>query len=339
VKIDVPIMKHDPAAIIRVAREREEAGYHGLFTAETQHDPFLPLAIAAGATERIELQTIIAVAFARNPMLLANVGHDLQLYSGGRFSLGLGSQIRPHIENRFSMTWSRPAARMREFILALRAIWRCWEEGEALDFRGDFYQHTLMTPNFNPGPNGHGPPKVLLAAVGPAMTAVAAEVADGLLVHGFTTARYLRERTLPTIEKGLATSGRTRAEFDISCPVFLVTGQTEEAMSKSRRRVCQQIAFYGSTPAYRSVLELHGWGALQTELNALSKSARPDKWREMGRLIDDEVLAAFAVVGEPSGLAGQIAARFGDDVDRISLFDVSVGPLLLDFAASSEPAT
>jgi probable F420-dependent oxidoreductase len=332
-KIDAPLMTYEPTAIARVAREREAAGYHGLFTAETQHDPFLPLAIAAGATERIELQTVIAVAFARNPMLLANIGHDLQLYSRGRFSLGLGSQIRPHIENRFSMPWSRPAARMRELILAMRAIWRSWEDGEPLNFRGDFYRHTLMTPNFNPGPNGYGPPKVLLAAVGPAMTEVAGEVADGLLVHAFTTAQYLRERTLPAIEKGLATSGRTRADMQITCPVFLVTGPTEEAMAKSRRSVCRQIAFYGSTPDYRAVLELHGWGNLQTELNALSKSDRPDKWREMGQLIEDDVLAAFAVVGEPAALAERVAVRFGDDVDRISLLDLSVGPMLLDLAA------
>jgi probable F420-dependent oxidoreductase len=332
-KIDAPLMTYDPAAITREAREREEAGYHGLFTAETQHDPFLPLAIAAGVTERIELQTAIAVAFARNPMLLANIGHDLQLYSRGRFSLGIGSQIRPHIESRFSMTWSRPAVRMRELILAMRAIWRSWENGEPLDFRGEFYQHTLMTPNFNPGPNGYGPPRVLLAAVGPAMTEVAGEVADGLLVHAFTTARYLRERTLPAVERGLAASGRTRADIEISCPVFLVTGLTEEAMAKSRRSVCRQIAFYGSTPAYRAVLELHGWGDLQPELNALSKSDRPDKWREMGELIEDPVLAAFAVVGEPSALPERIAVRFGDDVDRINLFDLSVGPMLLDLVA------
>jgi probable F420-dependent oxidoreductase len=332
-KIDAPLMTYDPASITRAAREREEAGYHGLFTAETQHDPFLPLAIAAGVTEQIELQTVIAVAFARNPMLLANIGHDLQQYSRGRFSLGLGSQIRPHIENRFSMPWTQPAARMREFILAMRAIWRSWEEAVPLDFRGEFYRHTLMTPNFNPGPNGYGPPKVLLAAVGPAMTEVAGEVADGLLVHGFTTARYLRERTLPAVEKGLATSGRTRAEIEISCPVFIVTGPTEEAMVKSRHNVCRQIAFYGSTPAYRAVLELHGWGDLQTELNALSKSDRPDKWREMGQLIEDDVLDAFAIVGEPSALAGRLAERFGDDVDRISLLDLSVGPTLLDLVA------
>ncbi|MHB8464033.1 MAG: LLM class F420-dependent oxidoreductase [Acidimicrobiales bacterium] len=332
-KIDAPLAAYDPAAITRVAREREEAGYHGLFTAETQHDPFLPLAMAAGVTERIELQTSIAVAFARNPMLLANIGHDLQLYSQGRFSLGLGSQIRPHIENRFSMPWSRPAARMRELVVAMRTIWRSWETGERLDFRGEFYRHTLMTPNFNPGPNGYGPPKILLAAVGPVMTEVAGEVADGLLVHAFTTARYLRERTLPAFEKGLATSGRTRAEMQISCPVFLVTGATEEAMAKSRRSICQQIAFYGSTPDYRAVLELHGWGELQTELNALSKSERPNKWGEMGQLIEDDVLAAFAVVGEPSTLAERLAARFGQDVDRISLLDLSVGPMLLDLVA------
>lgn len=329
-KIDAPLMTYDSADIVRLAHQHEEAGYHGLFTAETQHDPFLPLAMAAGATEKIELLTSLAVAFARNPMLLANIGHDLQRYSRGRFTLGLGSQIRAHVENRFSMTWSQPAARMREFILAMRAIWRSWEFGEPLNFRGEFYQHTLMTPNFNPGPTGHGPPNVLLAAVGPAMTRVAGEVADGLLVHAFTTPRYLRERTLPMFEEGLAASGRTRSEVQISCSVFIVTGSTEEAMAKSRRGFCRQIAFYGSTPAYRPVLELHGWGELQTELNVLSKSDRPEKWREMGQLIDDDVLAEFAVVGEPSAVPELIATRFRNDVDRISLLDLAIGPVLVE---------
>src|SRR5438445_2014717 len=198
------------------AREAEVAGYDGVWTAETSHDPFFPLLIAAEHTERIELGTGIAVAFARNPMTLANVGNDLQQFSKGRFVLGLGSQIKPHIEKRFSMPWSHPAPRMRELILAMRAIWDCWNNGTKLDFRGDFYSHTLMTPFFNPGPNPYGPPKVFLAAVGDKMTEVAGEVCDGLLVHGFTTERYLREVTLPALDRGLAKAGRTRADIELS---------------------------------------------------------------------------------------------------------------------------
>src|SRR5579875_3030503 len=215
-----------PSGIADAAREVEALGYDGAWAAETGHDPFLPLAIAAEATERIELGTAIAVAFARNPMNLAMVANDLQLISKGRFILGLGSQIKPHITKRFSMEWSRPAARMREMLLAIRAIWDCWENGTKLDFRGEFYTHTLMTPFFNPGPNRHGAPKVFLAAVGEGMTKVAAEVADGMLVHGFTTERYLRQVTIPAIEAGLHSSGRTRADFQLSYPAFVVTGDT-----------------------------------------------------------------------------------------------------------------
>ena len=212
-------------------------------------------------------------------MTLANVGYDLQQYSGGRFILGLGSQIKPHIDKRFSMPWSHPAARMREFVLAMRAIWACWNEGEKLDFRGEFYTHTLMTPFFNPGPNPHGVPKVFLAAVGERMTEVAGEVCDGMLVHGFTTERYLQEVTLPALERGYAAGGRKRDEFELSIPAFVVTGENDEAIEQADAAVRQQIAFYGSTPAYRPVLDLHGWGDLQDELNVLSKQG---EWVEMG---------------------------------------------------------
>src|SRR5262245_20419839 len=250
------------------AKEREEAGYSGIWTAETSHDPFLPLVLAAEHTDRVELGTSIAVAFARNPMLLANLGYDLQAYSQGRFILGLGSQIKPHITKRFSMPWSHRAARMRELILAVRAIWDCWNDGTKLDFRGDFYTHTLMTPFFNPGPNPHGNAKIFLAGVGERMTEVAGETCDGFLCHGFTTERYLREVTIPAPERGLDQSGRSLADIEISGPAFVVTGTTEEEMAASAQGVRQQIAFYGSTPAYRGVLDLHGWGDLQTELNA-----------------------------------------------------------------------
>jgi probable F420-dependent oxidoreductase len=307
----------DLAKVPTSAPEAEAAGYDGLWAPETNHDPFLPLLLAAEHTERVELGTGIAVAFARNPMTLAQLGWDMQAFSQGRFILGLGSQIKPHITKRFSMEWSHPAARMRELILAMRAIWATWNEGAKLDFRGEFYTHTLMTPFFNPGPNPHGNPKVFLAAVGERMTEVAGEVADGLLCHGFTTESYLREVTLPAVERGLEASGRTLSQFEISGPAFVVTGATEEEMAASERGVREQIAFYGSTPAYRGVLEHHGWGELQDELNALSKEGR---WAEMGTRIEDEVLHAFAVVAEPEQLAETLHGRFGDVVDRISFY-------------------
>jgi probable F420-dependent oxidoreductase len=297
------------------ARMLEEDGYDGLMTAETGHDPFFPLLLAAEHTERIELMTSIAVAFARSPMTLANVGHDLNSYSKGRFILGLGSQIRPHITKRFSMPWSRPAARMRELILAMRAIWDCWHQGTKLDFRGEFYTHTLMTPYFAPVDTQYGPPRVFLAAVGPRMTEVAAEVADGLIPHAFTTERYMREVTLPAVERGLAKAGKPRSAFTLSCPVFVVTGADERQYQASHQMVCQQIAFYGSTPAYRGVLEMHGWGELQTELNVLSKQG---KWREMGELITDEIVEAFAIVAEPHRIPEALAARYGDVLDRVT---------------------
>jgi len=295
-------------------RQLEAQGFDGLVTAELASDPFFPLVLAAEHSERVSLMTSIAVAFSRNPMILANIGNDLQAYSKGRFILGLGSQIAPHILKRFSMPWSRPAARMREFILAMQAIWRSWYEGEKLDFRGDFYTHTLMTPMFAPTNNEYGPPKVVLAAVGPKMTEVAGEVADGMLVHAFTTARYLAEVTEPAVQRGLAVSGRPRDQFQLCYPVFVVSGRDEREWEAARTGVSRQLAFYGSTPAYRGVLELHGWGELQTELNMLSKQG---EWVAMGERIDEEILEAFAVVAEPHKVASAIGERFGGVVDRL----------------------
>jgi len=299
------------------AARQEAQGYDGVWTAETSHDPFFPLLLASQHTEAIELGTGIAVAFARNPMNLAQIAWDLQAASGGRFILGLGSQIKPHITKRFSMPWSSPAARMREMILAIRAIWSSWNEGTKLDFQGDFYTHTLMTPFFNPGPNPHGDAKIFLAGVGERMTEVAGEVCDGFLCHGFTTERYLREVTLPALERGAAKAGRTLADIEISGPAFVVTGTTEEEMATSVAGTKQQIAFYGSTPAYRPVLELHGWGGLQDDLNKMSKEG---KWKEMGELITDEILHTFAVVAEPEKLAAGINERYGDVVQRLSFY-------------------
>jgi probable F420-dependent oxidoreductase len=297
------------------ARALEEMGYSGIMTAETSHDPFFPLAQAALNTTRVDLMTAIAVAFARTPMVLANIGHDLNAASKGRFILGIGSQIRPHIAKRFSMPWSAPAARMREFILAMRAIWAAWHEGKPLEFAGRFYTHTLMTPFFTPTNKEYGAPKVFLAAVGPKMTEVAGEVADGVIVHAFTTEKYLRETTLPSLEKGFLRAGKSRKDFQISYPVFVVTGKNEKELDAAKVATRRQIAFYGSTPAYKPVLDSIGVGDLQSDLNSMSKQGR---WEEMGQLIGDDILKEFAVIGEPSSIAGQIKSRYGDLIDRTS---------------------
>jgi probable F420-dependent oxidoreductase len=299
------------------ARRAERDGFDGLWCAETGHDPFLPLVLAAEHTERIALGTAIAVAFARNPMNTAVLANDLQAFSKGRFILGLGSQIKPHITKRYSMPWSHPAARMREFVLAMRAIWTSWNESSKLDFRGDFYTHTLMTPMFSPGPNSYGQPKVYVAAVGDLMTEVVGEVADGLLAHGFTTERYMRERTIPALRKGLAKTGVDLDRFAISYPAMIVTGSTEEEVETAKMAVKSQLAFYGSTPAYRPVLDLHGWGELQSELNTLSKRG---EWGPMANLIDDDVLDAFAVSGTPDEVPKILLQRFGDIVTRITFY-------------------
>jgi probable F420-dependent oxidoreductase len=297
------------------AQELEEMGYSGILSAETSHDPFFPLLVAAQNTAKVDLMTSIAVAFARSPMTLANVGHDLNAVSKGRFILGLGSQIKPHIAKRFSMPWSSPAARMREFILAMRAIWANWYSGEDLAFTGKFYTHTLMTPFFTPTDIEFGAPRVFLAAVGPMMTEVAGEVADGVIIHAFTTEKYLRETTLPALERGFVKAGKTREDFEITYPVFVVTGTSEEELNEAKRATRQQIAFYGSTPAYKPVLDSLGAGELQGELNAMSKQGR---WVEMADLIDEGMLNEFAVVGEPGSIAGQIITRYGDVIDRTS---------------------
>jgi probable F420-dependent oxidoreductase len=299
----------------QAAAAAEKDGYAAVWTGEVKHDPFLALGLAAVATESVGLGTGIALAFARNPMSTAAAANDLQWLSGGRLLLGLGSQIRAHITRRFSMPWSHPAPRMREYIMAMRAIWDCWNEGTRLNFRGDFYTHTLMTPFFDPGPNPHGAPAVLLAGVGDVMTAVAGEVADGFLCHGFTTERYLREVTLPALERGRA--GRGLAGYQVSGSPFVATGQTEEQLNDARRGVREQIAFYASTPAYRPVLELHGWGELSDEMHRLSLQGR---WKEMGEAIDESVLNTFAVVAEPGAVAAELLRRYGDMMTRMTLY-------------------
>lgn len=295
----------------------EASGYDGVWAAETGHDPLMTLVGAASATTTLELGTGIIVAFGRSPMITATMANDVQLLARGRLLLGLGSQIKPHIEKRYSMPWSKPAARMREYVLAMRAIWACWNEEAPLAFRGEFYRHTLMTPFFNPGANPYGAPKVFLAAVGELMTEVAGEVADGLLVHPFTTERYLREVTLPALARGMAKREQPAEDFQISLSGLIATGDTAEQRHAAETAVRQQIAFYASTPAYRGVLELHGWGALQGTLNELS---RQGAWVEMGTLVSDEVLETFSIVGDVAAIAPEFRARFGDVVTRCGLY-------------------
>jgi probable F420-dependent oxidoreductase len=313
--------------VAATAADLEARGYAGIWAAEVDHDPFLLLHTAGQATQVVTVGTAIAVAFARSPMTVALTAHDLQRYTRGRFVLGLGTQIKAHIERRYSMPWSSPAARMREYIGALRAIWASWQDGTPLRFKGEFYRHTLMTPMFSPPAHAWGGPPVHLAAVGPLMTRLAGEVADGLLVHGFTTARYLRERTLPALEEGLALAGRERGEVTVSLPGLVVTGRTERERAEAAGAVKATIAFYGSTPAYRPVLELHGWESLADELHALSVGRREDKWTAMAGLVDDDVLAEFAVVAEPGDVAAEVLRRFDGMVDRFSVYASYPAPL------------
>jgi probable F420-dependent oxidoreductase len=311
--IDSGTLSGDLAAVEDAAAAAERDGYDGFSASETAHDPFVSLALAARATSTITLRSEIAVAFARNPMNVAVLANDVQLVSAGRFQLGLGSQVRPHIERRFSMPWSHPAARMEEFIAAIRAIWDAWATGGTLAFRGTYYQHTLMTDFFNPGPNPYGNPVIMLAAVGEAMTGVAGRVADGMLCHGFTTEQYVRERTIPALR---AARGSLDG-FTLCQPVLAVIGPDPQARAAAEAGVRRQIAFYGSTPAYRPVLELHGWAELAERLNLLS---RRQEWVQMGELITDDVLDAFAVSGRPVEAAAAIRQRFGDIATRVSLY-------------------
>lgn len=295
----------------------ERVGFDGIWSTEVARDPFMPLVIAAEKSSTLQLGTAVAVAFARSPMTMAVVANDLNTLSQGRFMLGLGSQIQAHIERRFSMPWSAPTVRMREYLAAMKAIWAAWANGTKLDFRGDHYQHTLMTPMFCPEPTQYGAPQVMLAAVGPMMTKVAAECAEGLLIHGFSTPRYMREVTLPIVESGLAGRGMTRSDFTTTYPGLIVTGVDEREYREAEGRVRHQIAFYGSTPAYRGVLDLHGWGDLHVELNRLSRAG---DWTTMTSLIDDEVLSTFAVMGEPKTVGREIIHRFDGLVDRFTLY-------------------
>jgi probable F420-dependent oxidoreductase len=316
-KVDATLVTGSAEDFLATAVDAEARGYDAVWFAETAHDPTVGLTLAATRTERVTLGTAITVAFARTPMTAAITANDLHAVSGGRYVLGLGTQIRPHVTKRFSMPWSRPADRMREYVQAVRAIWATWNDGEPLRFAGEFYTHTLMTPFFSPPPNPYGAPPIHVAGVGPRMTEVAGEVADGFLAHAFTTERYLHEVTLPALRRGFEKAGHDGSGFEISGTALIATGTTEEELAASVRDVRRQVAFYGSTPAYAPVLELHGWGDLATELNRLSKQG---DWDAMGEAVDDEVLHEIAVVAEPDDVGPALARRFGGIAQRIPLY-------------------
>ncbi|BAJ26308.1 MULTISPECIES: TIGR03617 family F420-dependent LLM class oxidoreductase [Kitasatospora] len=310
-----------PAESPGLARLAEEAGADRISLAETSHDPFLQLARAADRTGRIGLATGVAVALARTPMLLAYQAWGLHESSGRRAAIGLGTQIKPHVVRRFGMPWDRPADRMREYVAAVRAVWHSWQTGERLAFRGEFYRHTLMTPVFAPDPLPYGPPPLLLAGVGPLMTAAAGAVADGFLAHPFCTPRHLAERVLPGVRAARAAAEAagepwTARPFEVVANVLVATGRDEPEYLANLRLVRERLAFYASTPAYRPVLETHGWGGLQEELHRLSTRGR---WQEMGEALDDTVLRAFAVTGTPAEAARELLDRYGPLADRLCL--------------------
>lgn len=315
-KVDVVSLGTPLDRVAGEVQRAAERGHDGWFVGETRHDPFLACTAAGLTGARVQIGSAIAVAFSRSPMHVAYAAHDLQALTEGRFVLGLGSQVKAHVEKRFGATWSRPAARMREYVLALRAIWEAWDTGGRLAFRGEFHRHTLMTPFFAAEPHEHGPPPVWLAAVGPRMTAAAGEVADGLICHAFTTERYLREVTLPHLEGGARAAGRDRSSVEVSLPVFVVTGGDETERAAAAVAVRRQLAFYGSTPAYRGVLDLHGWGGLHERLHAASLRGR---WEDMADMIDDEVLDTFAIVAQPDEVGQRVRERFTGAIERVSL--------------------
>ncbi|MCA9534141.1 MAG: TIGR03617 family F420-dependent LLM class oxidoreductase [Myxococcales bacterium] len=314
-RLDAPLLAPDLASVPQRARDIAERGFDGTFTFEGPHEPFMPLLLAAEHTS-LEIATGVAIAFARTPMTAANLAWDLQHFSKGRFTLGLGSQIRPHVESRYSMPWGKPVSRMREFVQAYHAIFDCWMNGTKLDFRGEFYKHTLMPPMFKPGKLAGPRPKVTLGGVGNNMVECAGEVADGHLVHPFHTLKTLQETTVPALERGLARAGRTRDQLELSAQVLIISGRDEREQKMVGQAVRAQIAFYGSTPAYRHVFEAEGNTELHPELHALSKQG---KWMEMAALIDDEMLAKVACIGTPDEVATQLRDRYEGVAQRVAI--------------------
>jgi len=305
-----------PGRAAEHARELAELGVDGVFTFEGPHDVFLPLVVAAGVTD-VELMTNVAIAGPRSPLHLAHTAYDLQCYSGGRFRLGLGSQIKVHIEKRYGAQWAKPAERMAETVAAIKAIFDCWEGNAPLNFRGRHFTHTLMPPNFNPGPNPYGPPPVLMGALGPIMTRTAAEVADGLLVMPFHSIGHFQQRTMAAVHEGLSRAGRAIEDLQIIAQVMVAVGRTEEELTAAINGVATLIAFYGSTPAYLPVLETEGWADLQPRLNAMSKVG---DYVGMRALISEDMVRTIGVVGTPEECAAEINRRFGAHVDEVCCY-------------------
>jgi probable F420-dependent oxidoreductase len=296
------------------ARAAESLGFAGLWTSETKHDAFLPLAIAANETEWIELGTSVAIAFSRSPMEMAQTAWDLQDLSEGRFILGLGTQVKAHIKRRFSMPWDRPVARLREYIGALRAIWGSFQIGEPLQFEGQFYRHTLITPFFNPGPIEHPDVPIYVAGVNTGLARLAGEICDGFHVHPFHSPEYVRRTLKPAIAEGAEKEGRDPGEIELATSVFVITG---EESGEQREKLRAQISFYASTPTYRTVLEAHGWADVGEQLGKL---ARDKRWEEMPELITDEMVSAFAVEAVPGEVGDALKERYEGLIDRVSLY-------------------
>ncbi|WP_433520398.1 TIGR03617 family F420-dependent LLM class oxidoreductase [Nocardia pseudovaccinii] len=317
-----------PTEVRDSARAIAALGADGIFSFEGQHDVFFPLVLAAGETD-LELMTNVAIAGPRSPLHLAHAAYDLQVYSGGRFRLGLGSQVRVHIEKRYGSQWGKPANRMAESVAAVKAIFAAWERKAPLDFRGEYFTHTLMPPNFDPGPNPFGPPPVLMGALGPVMTRRAAEVADGLLVMPFNSTRHFAERTVPAITAGLRKSRRGLDQFQVIAQAMVAVGRTEAKLATAVDRVASLIAFYGSTPPYRAVLEVHGWEQLQPELNELSKQG---KYAEMRALITEPMVRAYGIVGTPEECADQVRERYGEYASDVCCYFPGYAPDSADIA-------
>jgi probable F420-dependent oxidoreductase len=315
--LDVALRDYDLQAVPEHARSVEAIGYGCLWTSETQHDPFLPLAVAATATSSVKLGTSIAVAFPRSPMVIAYTAWDIQKASAGRFILGLGSQVRAHNQRRFSVKFESPGPKLREVVLALRAIWECWQQGTTLRFKGEFYNFDLMTPFFNPGPIAHPKIPVFVAGVNRYMCRMAGEVCDGLHVHPFHTPKYLREYVHPAVDEGLKSSRRSRQDFEYATSSFVIVGDTDRERSEKAEAVRQQIAFYASTRTYEPVLAAHGWEAIGPELHA--KSLDGD-WKGMTGLITDEMLDEVAVSGTYETIGRKLRARYAGLLDRVSLY-------------------
>jgi probable F420-dependent oxidoreductase len=318
-----------PAKVRESAREIAALGADGAFSFEGQHDVFFPLLVATGETD-LELMTNVAIAGPRSPLHLAHAAYDLQVFSQGRFRLGLGSQIRVHVEKRYGGQWGKPANRMAEAVAAVKAIFAAWEGEARLDFKGEYFTHTFMPPNFDPGPNPYGRPPVLMGALGPVMTRKAAEVADGLLVMPFNSTRHFAERTLLAVAEGLRRSGRELSDFQVIAQAMVAVGSTEEALATAIDRVAFLIAFYGSTPNYRAALEVEGWADLQPRLNELSKAG---KYGDMRALITEEMVRTYGIVGTPEECATQIQNRYGTHASDVCCYFPGYTPCQADVAA------